>query len=64
VVLGAALLRRKNLTLGARRDFGDGIGRADGLSFVTRTWRTAAPVIGWLEEHVGASEVPQDRRRR
>jgi uncharacterized protein (TIGR02453 family) len=59
-----ALLRRKNLTLGARQDFGDGIGRADGLRFVTRTWRTAAPVTGWLDEHVGASELPQDRRRR
>ncbi len=59
-----ALLRRKTLTLGARREFGDGIGRADGLRFVTRTWRTAAPVTGWLDEHVGTSALPLDRRRR
>jgi hypothetical protein len=51
-----ALLRRKSLALGARLDFGgDGIGRADSLRFVTMTWRAAAPVTGWLDEHVGAS---------
>ncbi|HET6870409.1 MAG TPA: DUF2461 domain-containing protein [Solirubrobacteraceae bacterium] len=52
------LLRRKSLALGARREFGDdGIGRADGLRFVTRTWKAAAPVTGWLDEHVGASAI-------
>jgi hypothetical protein len=50
--------------LGGRRRFEDGIGRADGLRFVTRTWRAAAPVTGWLDEHVGASALPVDRRRR
>jgi uncharacterized protein (TIGR02453 family) len=59
------LLRRKSLALGARRDFGgDGIGRADGLRFVTRTWRAAAPVTGWLDEHVGASELSAARTAR
>jgi uncharacterized protein (TIGR02453 family) len=59
------LLRRKSLALGARREFGgDGIGRADGLRFVTRTWRAAAPVTAWLDEHVGASALPMDRGRR
>lgn len=48
------LLRRKSLALGATLEFGDGIARADGVRFVTRTWRSAAPVTGWLEEHVGA----------
>jgi hypothetical protein len=53
-----ALLRRKSLALGARRDFEDGaIGRADGLRFVTRTWRAAAPVTAWLDEHVGATAL-------
>lgn len=46
------LLRRKSLTLGARLELGQGIGRADGLRFVTRTWRASAPVTGWLDEHV------------
>jgi uncharacterized protein (TIGR02453 family) len=60
-----ALLRRKTLTLGARRDFGsDGIGRTEGLRFVTRTWRAAAPVTGWLDEHVGASALSVARRPR
>jgi uncharacterized protein (DUF2461 family) len=59
------LLRRKQLMLGARRGFGDGgIGRADGLRFVSRTWRSAAPVTGWLDEHVGASALSAVRRSR
>src|SRR5437763_11507365 len=52
------LLRRKSLTLGARLKFGLGIGRRGGLEFVTKTWRAAAPVTGWLDEHVGARPVP------
>ncbi len=58
------LLRRKSLSLGARRPFGDGIGRTDGLRFVTRTWRATAPVTRWLDEHVGVSRLPTDRGRR
>ncbi len=58
------LLRRRSLTVGARREFADGISRADGLQFVTTTWRAAAPVTGWLDEHVGASALPAARGRR
>jgi uncharacterized protein (TIGR02453 family) len=58
------LLRRKSLTLGARRDFAAGISRTDGLRFVTRTWRAAAPVTGWLDEQVGPTTLPPDRARR
>ncbi len=58
------LLRRKSLTLGARLKFGRGISRADGLQFVTKTWRAAAPVTGWLDRHVGATTAPTGRRRR
>lgn len=56
------LLRRKSLSLGANRKFGRGIGRADGLRFVTQTWQAAAPVTGWLDEHVGPSTLPANRR--
>ena len=56
------LLRRKSLTLGASHAFGAGIDRADGLSFVTKTWRAAAPVTGWLDEHVGPTTLPVQRR--
>jgi uncharacterized protein (TIGR02453 family) len=49
------LLRRKSLFLGATLPSRSGITRADGLRFVSRTWRAAAPVTGWLDEHVGPS---------
>jgi uncharacterized protein (TIGR02453 family) len=58
------LLRRKSLTLGASLEFGRGISRADGLRFVTKTWRAAAPVTAWLEKHVGASTIPVEPRPR
>jgi uncharacterized protein (TIGR02453 family) len=58
------LLRRKSLSLGATLEFGSGIGRVDGLQFVTKTWRAAAPVTGWLDAHVGASTMPAERGRR
>lgn len=58
------LLRRKSLTLGARLKFGRGISRDQGLDFVADTWRGAAPVTAWLDEHVGATTMPMDRRRR
>jgi uncharacterized protein (TIGR02453 family) len=57
------LLRRKSLALGARLKFGRGISRADGLQFVTKMWRAAADVTGWLDGHVGATTTPTDRRR-
>lgn len=56
------LLRRKSLALGARLEIARGINRADGLRFVTRTWKAAAPVTAWLDEHVGASSLPARRR--
>jgi uncharacterized protein (TIGR02453 family) len=59
-----ALLRRKSLSLGATLNFQRGISRTDGLQFVARTWRVAAPVTAWLDEHVGASALPMDRARR
>jgi uncharacterized protein (TIGR02453 family) len=58
------LLRRKSLALGARLKLGRGISRADGLQFVTKTWRAAAPVTGWLERHVGATMMASEGRRR
>jgi uncharacterized protein (TIGR02453 family) len=58
------LLRRKSLTLGDRVKSGRGVGRTDALQFVTRTWRAAAPVTGWLDEHVGSTKMPADRPRR
>ncbi|MGN6170204.1 MAG: DUF2461 domain-containing protein, partial [Solirubrobacteraceae bacterium] len=56
------LLRRKSLSLGSRLEFGRDISRADGLEFASSTWRSAAPVTAWLDEHVGASTLPVRRR--
>lgn len=58
------LLRRKSLSLGSRLNFERGISRDTGLEFVTETWRAAAPVTGWLDQHVGATKLPVDRVRR
>jgi uncharacterized protein (TIGR02453 family) len=58
------LLRRKSLSLGATLELGRGISRTDGLRFVGKTWRNAAPVTGWLDEHVGPSALPVERPRR
>ena len=57
------LLRRKSLSLGATLKLARGISRPDALAFVTKTWRAAAPVTGWLDEHVGASTLPSERPR-
>ena len=57
------LLRRKTLTLGASIPSQGGISRSAALRFVTKTWRATAPVTSWLDEHVGASTLPADRRR-
>jgi uncharacterized protein (TIGR02453 family) len=59
-----ALLRRKSLSLGATTSSQRGISRVDGLRFVTRTWRAAAPVTGWLDEHVGKTTMPDAGRYR
>jgi uncharacterized protein (TIGR02453 family) len=58
------LLRRKSLALGDTLRFGRGIGRTDGLQFVTRTWRAAAPVTAWLDREVGATTLEVQRRGR
>ena len=58
------LLRHKSLTLGAVRAVPDGIGADDALSFVAGVWEAAAPVTGWLDEHVGATTAPDSGGRR
>jgi hypothetical protein len=58
------LLRHKSLSLGATLELARGISRTDGLRFVSKTWRDAASVTGWLDQHVGPSALPVDRPRR
>jgi uncharacterized protein (TIGR02453 family) len=64
-----ALLRHKGLIAGARLAPGDaGIARAAALGWVAEGWRAAAPLVAWLDAHVGPSTLPPEpgrqRRRR
>jgi uncharacterized protein (TIGR02453 family) len=56
------LLRRRSLALGAVRECPSGISREDALDFVAGVWRSAAPVTGWLDAHVGPTREPVARR--
>jgi uncharacterized protein (TIGR02453 family) len=59
------LLRRRALIAGRRLPGAGGIGRGAALDHVAGTWRAAAPLNAWLDEHVGPSEIaPEERRGR
>jgi uncharacterized protein (TIGR02453 family) len=49
------LLRRTSLIAGRRLAGASGIGRDEALGHVAATWRAAAPLSAWLDEHVGPS---------
>ena len=51
------LLRRKALFAGRRLGGTGGIERAAALAHVAGTWRAAAPLTAWLDEHVGPSTL-------
>jgi hypothetical protein len=57
------LLRRKSLVAGAALPGEGGISRDAALAHVAGAWRAAAPVNAWLDEHVGPSTLPRERRR-
>jgi uncharacterized protein (TIGR02453 family) len=56
------LLRRKSLY--ANRDFGspDWLQTAKAKTELVKAWRAMQPLIGWLEKHVGQSDLPVRRR--
>jgi uncharacterized protein (TIGR02453 family) len=57
------LLRHKALIAGRRLQPGpDGILRAAALGHARATWAACAPLNAWLDEHVGASELPPPTR--
>jgi uncharacterized protein (TIGR02453 family) len=56
------LLRRKALIAGRRLAGAGGIGREAALEHVAGTWRAAAPLNAWLDEHVGPSTLPFEPR--
>jgi uncharacterized protein (TIGR02453 family) len=51
------LLRRKSLIAGRALAGTTGIGRDEALDHVATTWRAAAPINAWLDEHVGPSAL-------
>ncbi|MGZ6695147.1 MAG: hypothetical protein ACXVFL_05820, partial [Solirubrobacteraceae bacterium] len=58
------LLRRKALIAGRRLPGDGGIGREAALAHAGDTWRAAAPLTAWLDEHVGPSALPPPVRGR
>lgn len=58
-----ALLRHKALIAGRRLPGEGGIGREEAVEHLRGTWRAAAPVNAWLDEHVGASTLPPPEPR-
>jgi hypothetical protein len=55
-------LRRKSVTLGRRVEVGDGIAAREGHAFVVGTWKASAPVLQWLDAHVGPTVEPPRSR--
>jgi uncharacterized protein (TIGR02453 family) len=49
------LLRHRSLIAGRALPGAAGIGRGEALGHVAGTWRSAAPLTAWLDEHVGTS---------
>ncbi|MDP9294077.1 MAG: DUF2461 domain-containing protein, partial [Actinomycetota bacterium] len=57
------LLRHKSLIAGRRLDPGAmGIARDAALEHTRTTWAACGPLNVWLDEHVGASEIPLQTR--
>ncbi len=58
------LLRRRALIAGRALPGVDGIGRQAALHHAATTWRAAAPINAWLDEHIGPSMTAPEQRRR
>jgi uncharacterized protein (TIGR02453 family) len=56
------LLRLKSVVAGSRLSGEGGIDREAALAHVAGTWRAAEPLNAWLDDHVGASTLPPERR--
>jgi uncharacterized protein (TIGR02453 family) len=60
-----ALLRHKSLFGGRRLAAGpNGLTAANALTHTRRTWAACTAINGWLDAHVGASELPAESRFR
>ena len=59
----ASLLRHKSLTVAAWLPPGDALETRAPFDFAVRTWAAAAPVVAWLDRHVGPSRLDPDEAR-
>lgn len=59
----AALLKYKSLTVSARLAPGDALETRAPLAFAVGTWAAAAPVVAWLDRHVGPTRLDPDEVR-
>jgi hypothetical protein len=58
----AELLQHRSLLAGRLLPGGSGITREKALDHVAGSWRAAATLTSWLDEHVGSSTLaPRDR---
>ncbi|GAA1332334.1 DUF2461 family protein [Pseudonocardia xinjiangensis] len=57
------LLRRRGLQLTRSRPAGPWLATREPLAWVRAEWHAAAPVVAWLDEHVGAAERVEPRPR-
>jgi uncharacterized protein (TIGR02453 family) len=57
-------LRRKAVILGAGLPPGDALESRAPVEHALRVWATAAPVVAWLDAHVGPSELEREVRGR
>ena len=58
------LLRRKQLIVGRSLPAGGGIRRDPALDLARGVRKGSAPILAWLDEHVGESAAPAERRGR
>ena len=58
------LLRRKQLIVGKSLPAGGGIRRDPALELARGVRKGSAPILAWLDEHVGESTAPAERRGR
>jgi uncharacterized protein (TIGR02453 family) len=54
------LLRRKGLIAGRQFAPAKWLATRAALDRITDSWRTCAPLLGWLDRHVGPSELPPE----
>ena len=55
ITRGSALARRRGLQVVRRWELGPWVSTPEPLERVRSAWRAAAPLVGWLDTHVGAA---------